>query len=125
MLLENQCLNVAASRDEKQFKARIVHLVMGQETEKALELLSQYYHVPTPKLKVGMPKRGVKQQGCYLVKSETIHVANRDNLFNPYIVLHEFYHHLRTKRAIHKGTEKNADKFAKEYVATYYGFSGA
>jgi hypothetical protein len=115
-------LDAVASRSERQFKARIVHLIIGQETEGALESLSQYYHVPTPKLKVGMPKGDVKHQGCYVARNETIHVANRDNLYNPYTVLHEFYHYLRTKGATHRGTEKNADKFAKDYIATYYRF---
>jgi predicted transport protein len=114
-----------ASRSERQFKARIVHLIIAQETEEALELLSRYHHVTTPKLKIGMPKGDVKRQGCYAVGDETIYVAHRDNLYNPYIILHEFYHHLRTKGAMHRGTEKNADKFAKDYIATYYRFFGA
>jgi hypothetical protein len=118
-------LNVSTLRDEKQFKARVVHLIIAQRTEEALELLSQYHHVPTPKLKVGMPKGDVKHQGCYVARNETIRLANRDNLYNPYIVLHEFYHHMRTKVAIHRGTEKNADKFAKDYMAAYYRFFGA
>jgi len=110
------------SENEKQFKARIVHLITGKKTEEALRLLSQYHNVPTPKLQVGMPKGGIKHQGCYVVRNETIYVASMENLYNPYVVLHEFYHHLRTKGAIHRGTEKNADKFAKDYVATYYRF---
>ena len=115
----------AVSRTEIQFKASIVYLIMGQNTEKAVELLSQHHHTTTPKLKVGMPKRGTKHQGCYVARNETIYVADSDNLCNPYIVLHEFYHHLRTKGAMHRGTEKNADKFAKDYIATYYRFFGA
>jgi hypothetical protein len=125
-LLSGQtCLDTEAAGNGKQLKAKIVHLIIGQKTEEALELLSRYHHVPTPKLKVGMPKGDVKHQGCYIVRNETIYVANMDNLYNPYIVLHEFYHHLRTKGAIHRGTEKNADKFAKDYIATYYRFFGA
>ena len=115
-------MKTAAYANENQFKVKIVHLIISRETEEALELLSQNYHVPTPKLKVGMPKRDVKSQGCYVVRNKAIHVANRENLYNPYIILHEFYHHLRTSGTIHRGTEKNADKFAKEYVATYYSF---
>ncbi len=115
---------MATSGDEKQFKAKIVHLIIDQKTEKALELLSQYHHVPTPKLKVGMPKGDFKHKGCYVVQNGTIHVANGDSLYNPYIILHEFYHHLRTRGATHRGTEKNADRFAKDYIATYYAYSG-
>ena len=117
-------MKTATSFNENQFKAKIVHLIISRETEKALELLSQNCHVPTPKLKVGMPKRDVKHQGCYVVRNKTIHVANRENLYNPYIIIHEFYHHLRTSGTTHRGTEKNADKFAREYIATYYTLFG-
>ena len=117
-------MDIATSGDEKQFKAKTVHLIIDQKTEAALELLSKHYHVPTPKLKVGMPKGDIKHQGCYVVKNETLHVANSDGLWNPYVILHEFYHHLRTTGAIHGGTEKNADKFAKDYIATYYTYFG-
>jgi hypothetical protein len=118
-------LDTTTLDNEKQFKAKIVHLIISQKTEKALEQLSQHHHVTTPKLKVGMPKRDHKHQGCYVVKNATIHVVNSDSLYNPYVILHEFYHHLRTSGAEHKGTEKNADKFAKEYIATYYTYTGA
>jgi len=119
MAVGERHLGIATSGDVNRFKAKIVHLIIGQETEKALELLSQYHHVTTPKLKVGMPKGDVKHKGCYVGQNETIHVANRDSLCNPYIILHEFYHHLRTTGATHKGTERNADKFAKDYIAIY------
>lgn len=108
--------------DETPFKAIVVHLINCRKTEEALELLSKRYHVSLPKLKVGMPKRDVKHKGCYVVKNETIHVANSDCLYNPYIILHEFYHHLRTTGATHRGTEKNADKFAQEYISAYHAY---
>jgi hypothetical protein len=36
-------------------------------------------------------------------------------------VLHEFYHHLRSKAVDkqHRGTEKNADKFAIGFIIEY------
>ena len=73
-------------------KAKIVYLILSQDTEEALELLSQHYEVAVPKLKVGMPKRYSKNPACYVGKSRTIHVAQRDVLWNPHIILHEFYH---------------------------------
>ena len=118
-------MDVTPINNEDQFKAKIVHLIIGQKTETALQLLSQHYHVTTPKLKVGMPKKDLKHQGCYVVKNATIHVANSDALSNPFVILHEFYHHLRTSGAVHRGTEKNADKLAKTYIATYYTYLGA
>jgi len=102
------------------FKARIVHLILNKETETALELLSKHYKVSTPKLKMGMPKRDTNYPACYVAKTATIHFANSDNLYNPFIILHEFYHHLRTTGMTHRGTEKNADNFAKEYIIKYH-----
>ena len=124
MAVGERHLGIATSGDVSQFKAKIVHLIIGQETEKALELLSQYHHVTKPKLKVGMPKGDVKRRGYYVGQNETIHVADSDSLYNPRIILHEFYHHLRTTGTTHRGAEKNADKFAKDYIATYYTYFG-
>jgi hypothetical protein len=66
-----------------------------------------------------MPKRHGKDAGCYVASKKTIYVSDRDNLYNPYLILHEFYHHLRTTDKKHKGTEKYANRFAEEYVETY------
>jgi hypothetical protein len=118
-------LDDKASGNEKQFKAKIVHLILSQKTEEALEMLSHHYHVSAPQLKVGMPKGDAKRKGCYAVKNATIYVSNSDSLYSPHLILHEFYHHLRTTGAEHRGTEKNADKFAKDYIVTYYTYFGA
>jgi hypothetical protein len=101
------------------FKAKIVYLILSQDTEEALELLSQHYEVAVPKLKVGMPKRYSKNPACYVGKSRTIHVAQRDVLWNPHIILHEFYHHLRRETDAQGGIEKYADNFAKNFIAAY------
>jgi len=101
------------------FKAKIVYLILSQDTEEALELLSRHYEVAVPKLKVGMPKRYSKNLACYVAKSRTIHVVQRDVLWNPHIILHEFYHHLRREIDAHGGIEKYAEKFAKNFIAAY------
>jgi hypothetical protein len=48
---------------------------------------------------------------------------------NPFVIIHEFYHHLRSKAVdkMHRGTEKNADKFAIEFIEAYkaYALRGA
>jgi hypothetical protein len=106
--------------DDTLFKAKVVHLILSKETEEALELLSKHYKVSTPKLKMGMPKRDAKHPACYVAKTATIHFANSDNLYDPFVILHEFYHHLRTTGMIHKGTEKNANNFAKDYITKYH-----
>jgi len=106
---------------EQKFKASIVWLILNGKAEKALELLAEHYSVEVPKLKVGLPKgRKKKTLGCYSAKNETIFVLNSDTLKEPFIILHEFYHHLRTALdRKHKGTEKYADVFAKEFIQAY------
>src|SRR3990170_7943233 len=103
-------------------KPQIVHLIINQNTEEALLLLAKHYGVAVPKLKVGLPKGHRKNvSGCYTSKNQTINVLNSDTLGNPFVILHEFYHHLRSKSVSrqHKGTEKNADRFALEYLKEY------
>ena len=103
------------------FKPLIVWLILNGQAEKALDLLAKNYNVTTPKLKVGLPKgHKAKAFGCYTPKNATISVLNSDVIMNPFVILHEFYHHLRTPiDKKHKGTEKNADKFAKEFIEAY------
>jgi hypothetical protein len=103
------------------FKPLIVSLILNGQAEKALELLAENYRVTKPELKVGLPK-GHKATafGCYTPKGTTISVLNSDIIGNPFVILHEFYHHLRmTVDKKHKGTEKNANKFAKEFIEAY------
>jgi hypothetical protein len=102
-------------------KPLIVWLILNGQAEKALDLLAKNYKVNTPKLKVGLPKgRKSKAFGCYTPKDATISVLNSDAIGNPFVILHEFYHHLRTSiDKKHKGTEKNADKFAMEFIKAY------
>jgi len=102
-------------------KPLIVWLILNQRTEEALTLLATQYRVNVPRLKVGLPKRHRKKVlGCYQSKSETIAIFNSEIIGNPFVILHEFYHHLRTTMdKQHKGTEKNADKFAAEFLNEY------
>ena len=114
--------------DEQLFKARVVQLILEKRVEAALEALSEHYRVAVPRLKVGMPKRSGGKAGCYVSATKTVHVASVERLYDPFVILHEFYHHLRTQGGKHRGTEKHANKFAQEYVMTYqtdgrYSFS--
>ncbi len=104
------------------FKPVIVWLILNVKTEEALILLAKNYKVNVPTLKVGLPKgHKIKAFGCYTAKNETISVLNSDILANPFVIIHEFYHHLRSKAVdkLHRGTEKNADKFALEFLREY------
>jgi hypothetical protein len=101
------------------FRSDVVHLILAGEPEKALELLSQHYKVAIPELKVGLPKGHSKCLGLYVANSQNIYVLNSECLCSPYIIIHEFYHHLRMKGRKHKGTEKDAQKFAGDFVRAY------
>jgi len=103
------------------FKSVVVLLILNGKPEDALDILSKTYNVSTPKLKVGLPKgHKTGAYGCYTSKTETISILNSDMLNNPFVILHEFYHHLRSRNVdkVHKGTEKNANKFALDFIKT-------
>lgn len=103
------------------FKHLIVWLILNGKAEKALDLLAKNYKIRSPNLKVGLPKgRRRTVSGCYTPTDSTISVFNSDAMKNPFIILHEFYHHMRTSvDKKHKGTERNADKFAIEFIKAY------
>jgi hypothetical protein len=103
-------------------KPTIVWLILNGKAEEALAILAKNYKVNEPKLKVGLPKgHKIRAYGCYTSKNETISVLNSDAMLNPFVILHEFYHHLRSKAVdkMHRGTEKNADRFALEFIEAY------
>jgi hypothetical protein len=104
---------------EYPFKAKIVQMILLNESVEAVNALSHHYGVVGPQLKVGMPKKYRKNVGCYVSKTKTIHVMNRKYLHNPFVILHEFYHHLRTRGREHRGTEKYANKFAEEFIKAF------
>lgn len=107
-------------------KPFIVWLILNQRTEEALSFLSDEYKVNVPRLKVGLPKGRKKNVlGCYQSKNETISVFNSEVFGNPFVILHEFYHHLRSKSVDkqHRGTERNADRFAVEFLKEYQAAS--
>lgn len=104
------------------FKVQIVLLILNGKTEEALEQLAKEYGVSVPSLRVGLPKgHKATAYGCYSSQTQTISLLNSDIVTNPFVVLHEFYHHIRSKGVdrMHKGTEGNADKFAVDYITQY------
>ena len=107
---------------QRNFQFVVVQLILNKQTEQALELLAKEYKVDIPKLGVGLPKGHTRNAyGTYNAKNQSICVMNSDIFSNPFVILHEFYHHLRSKSVDkqHRGTEKNADKFAVSYLRTY------
>jgi len=105
--------------DEQLFKVQVVQLILAKKVEEALEALSEHYRVAVPRLRVGIPKRSGGKAGCYVSATKTIHVASEERLYDPFVILHEFYHHLRTQGGKHRGTEKHANKFTQEYITAY------
>jgi len=101
------------------FKAYIVSLILDGKLDKALDLLSDFYHVSRPKLKVKHLKGHSKALATYSLKNKTIYVQNGDYYTNPLVILHEFYHHLRNVQGKHRGTEDNANKFAIDFIEAY------
>ena len=102
------------------FKAMIVATILDAQPEKALALLSRHFHVEEPKIRVGVFKGRTKGiRAAYSGKRKEILAAKRDYLYDPFTILHEFYHHLRYFDNEHRGTEKLADKFALDFIEAY------
>lgn len=109
--------------DESRFKVYVVHKILSKETEKAVELVCQRNHVKAPSLRIGgVPKGHKKALGVYSIASNSVAFRDQDQFFNPFVVLHELYHCIRSKSGTHKGTEKNADRFAISFIEEYNKF---
>ncbi len=106
--------------DEKDFRSFIVYtIVVARNPEDAIEALSKRYNVERPSLRIGLPKGESKALGCYQQKDKTIYISKQEYLYDPYIVIHEFYHHLRHTSGKHRGTEKHARDFALAYLNSF------
>ena len=101
-------------------KAKIVYMILNRNTEEALQKLSKFYNVTPPEIVVGTIK-GKRRTvyAVYVQKERRIYVINSDVFNNPFIVLHEFYHHIRTRAGVHRGSEKHANMYAKSFIDSY------
>lgn len=101
-------------------KARIVFMILNKRTEEALETLSMFYNTTSPQVVVGTIKGKRKTvYAVYVQKEGKIYATNSDIFYNPFIMLHEFYHHIRTKAGVHRGAERNANMYAKSFIEAY------
>ena len=99
------------------FHAQVVRLIrVEKRPDEALELLSGHYRVEKPMLKMGLPKGENSALGCYVTREKTIYISTQEYLYDPYIIIHEFYHHLRSVTGKHRGTERHARDFALEFL---------
>ena len=101
-------------------KAKVVYMILNKKTEEALQNLSKFYKVTPPEITVGTIK-GKRRTvyAVYVQRESKIYCKNSDIFYNPFIVLHEFYHHIRTKGGIHRGSEKYANMYAKSFIDYY------
>jgi hypothetical protein len=105
---------------DDQFKALVVATILDSSPERALDMLCEYYRVERPRLRVGVVSgRNKGVQAVYVSTRKEIIAARREFLYDPFTMLHEFYHHLRYFAGDHRGTEKYADRFAIDFIRAY------
>ncbi len=110
------CGNIS---NEDLFKAYIVSMILNGKTIDALNKLSEKYGITSPKLKIGRVKGHNKALAVYSPRKKTIYIQDPDVFTNPFVVLHEFYHHLRYIDNKHRGTEKYADRYAEDFIRAF------
>ncbi len=105
---------------ERVFRAKIVSYIMDGRPERALKLLSRHYGIDEPGLRVGTVKRHRQVLACYVEKEKRIYLSKSDFVTDPYVILHEFYHHLRASQAgKNRQVEKRADLFASNFIQDF------
>lgn len=105
---------------QQKFKAMVVATILDSHPDLALDMLSEHYKVDRPKLGVGVVKgRSKGVQAVYTAGRKEILAANSDYLYDPFTIIHEFYHHLHYHGMKHRGTEKHADRFALDFIRAY------
>lgn len=105
---------------DEMMQARIVHMILTKRTEEALQTLSSCYDLKPPEIVVGTVKgKRRTAYAVYVQKEKKIYAMNSTIYYNPFVVLHEFYHHLRTRSGSHRGTERHANAFARGFIDSY------
>ena len=110
----------------REFRAKIVELILSGQIEVAIGLLSKHYGVREPKLRVGTVKRHRKVLACYVEKKQQIYLSNSGFLTDPFVILHEFYHHIRASGVgKSRQVETRADRFAEDFLRDFIGWKRA
>ena len=100
--------------------AKIVYKILNRDTEQALSDLSDLYNIRAPEIVVGTIKGKRKTVYAVYVQNENrIYTLNSDIFYNPFVVLHQFYHHLKYRGGVHRGSEKNANMYTKRFIEAY------
>lgn len=106
---------------EEHMKASVVALILDTKPEEAITILCRWYRIGRPRLSVGVLEGKTKGVAAvYSMRRKEILAAKREYLYNPFVMVHEFYHHLRSSSGRHRGTEKQADKFALDFIEAYW-----
>jgi hypothetical protein len=101
------------------FQQNVVQLIaIARRPEEALDLLCEHYRVERPLLRMGLPSGEKNALGCYVHRDKTIYISSQEYLYDPYVIIHEFYHHLRHVGGKHRGTERHARDFALAFLRT-------
>ena len=109
-----------ASLPDLHFQFDVVNLILNRKTEDALNLLSSFYKIAAPGIKVGTIKGKRKTvYAVYVPRERRIYASTSEIYYNPFIILHEYYHHLRSQGTVHRGSEDHANKYAKEFLLSY------
>ena len=105
---------------DERVQARVVYLILSKRTEDALQVLSNFYHLAPPEIAVGTVKgKRRTAYAVYVQKEKKIYAMDSEIFYNPFVVLHEFYHHLRSSGGSHRGTERHANEFAQHFIKSY------
>ena len=104
---------------DEDFKAEIVSMIIQGRTIDAIKKLSDSYGIDPPRIKVGRVKGKSRALAVYIPRTKTIIIQNGELFNNPFVVLHEYYHHLRYQDKRHRGTEQNADKYAASFIQAF------
>ncbi len=97
-------------------KRKIAVMILDGETEAAVNFACAKYRIVPPRIRVGLPKKESRVYACYQARNKTIYFADGELMKNPFVAMHELYHHLRIHQGKHRGTEKHADAFALSFL---------
>jgi len=118
-------MNSRPALDIHEFRAKVVGLILNSQPELALRLLARHYEIREPALCVGTVKGHRKVLACYVEKEKRIYLSNSSFVTDPFVVLHEFYHHLRVSRVGKtRQVETRADLFAAEFIRDFVSWNG-
>lgn len=101
-------------------QAEIVHMILSKDTEQALQALSKFYRIKPPEIAAGTVKgKRRTAYAVYVPKERRIYAKDSNIFYNPFVVLHEFYHHLRSQGGTHRGSERHANLYAQGFLKSY------